>query len=119
MNNNCTTFLKPDKILIFTTSQKTTTMVLRESIREILSEKKIRKEGLHVKHIARHVINQHKTLFSNEQDFSYEIIKSRINQILLYDTGRKNGEFVRVRNPETKKFRKGFYRLKKRQRKIF
>jgi len=94
-------------------------MVLRESIREILSEKKIRKEGLHVKHIARHVINQNKTLFSNEQDFSYEIIKSRINQILLYDAGRKNGEFVRVRNPETKKFRKGFYRLKKRQRKIF
>lgn len=94
-------------------------MVLRESVREILSEKKIRREGLHVKHIARHVINQNRTLFSDEQDFSYEIIKSRINQMLLYDAGRKNGEFTRVKNPKTSKYRKGVYRLKTIRKKTF
>lgn len=88
-------------------------MLLRESIREILSEKKTRRKGLHVKHIARHVINQNRTLFSDDQDFSYETIKSRINQILLYDSKRKNGEFIKVKNPKTNKFRKGIYRLKR------
>jgi hypothetical protein len=112
-----TTFLKPNKISIFTTSQKTTYMVLRESIREILSEKKILREGLHVKHIARHVINQNRTLFSNDEDFSYETIKIRINRMLLYDAGRKNGEFARVRNPITNRYRKGVYRLKTIRRK--
>jgi hypothetical protein len=87
-------------------------MVLRESVREILSEKKVRREGLHVKYIARHVINQNRTLFSDEQDYSYETIKSRINQILLYDANRANGEFTRVKNPKTNKYKKGVYRLK-------
>lgn len=92
-------------------------MVLRESVREILSEKKIRGKGLHVKHIARHVINHNRTLFSDEQDFSYESIKSRINQLLLYDAKKKNGEFARVKNPKTNKYRKGIYRLKTIRRK--
>lgn len=93
-------------------------MVLRESVREILSEKKIRKDGLHVKHIARHVINQNRTLFSDEQDFSFDAIKSRINQMLLYDINRKTGEFARVKNPKTNKYRKGVYRLKSLRRRL-
>jgi len=93
-------------------------MVLRESVREILSEKKIRRDGLHVKHIARHVINQNRTLFSDEQELAYDAIKSRINQMLLYDANRKTGEFTRVKNPKTKKYRKGVYRLKSVRRRL-
>lgn len=39
-------------------------MDLKESIKEILSEKKARKEGLHINHIVAHIINRDKNLES-------------------------------------------------------
>ena len=90
-------------------------MELRESIREILSNKKTKTEGLHVKYIASHILNNNRTLFPDENDPTFEILKQRINGILLYDINSKNSEFERVINPKTKKYRKGVYKLKKRR----
>ena len=117
MPDICPIFLNPYKIFIFAISLKSTVVVLRDSVREILAQSTIRNKGLHVNHIARHIINQNRNLFSDEQEFSYETIKSRINQMLLYDTRRKNGEFTRVKNTKTNKYRKGVYRLKTIRRK--
>jgi hypothetical protein len=90
-------------------------MELRESIREILSDKKAKTDGLHIKYIASHILNNSRTLFPDENDPTFEILKQRINGILLYDINSKNSEFERVINPKTKKYRKGVYKIKKRR----
>ncbi|MDD4144356.1 MAG: hypothetical protein PHN68_06955 [Prolixibacteraceae bacterium] len=90
-------------------------MELRDSIREILSDKKTKTDGLHVKYIASHILNNSRTLFPDENDPTFEVLKQRINGILLYDINSKNSEFERVTNPKTNKYRKGVYKLKKRR----
>ncbi|NLB25389.1 MAG: hypothetical protein GX820_01705 [Bacteroidales bacterium] len=91
-------------------------MKLRKSIRVILSDKKTKTNGLHVKYIASHILNNNRTLFPNENDLSFEVLKQRVNKILLYDIKSKNSEFERVINPKTNKYKKGVYKLKKRKR---
>lgn len=91
-------------------------MKLRKSIRMILSDKKTNTNGLHVKYIASHIPNNNRTLFPNENDLSFEVLKQRVNKILLYDIKSKNSEFERVINPKTNKYKKGVYKLKKRKR---
>lgn len=87
-------------------------MKLKESIRIILSDKKAKKEGLHVKHIARHIFNMNNNLFE-ANDLSFEVFKRKVNRILLNDVKKKRkSEFVRVKNPKTNKFRRGVYKLK-------
>jgi hypothetical protein len=89
-------------------------MNLRESIFQILSHKKAKKEGLHVKHIARHIYNSNNNLFSDGNEVDFDTLKNRVNRILLYDVNKKRkGLFLRVINPKTKKYRKGWYKLKK------
>lgn len=89
-------------------------MSLRESIIKILSDKKAKREGLHVKHIARHIFNSNNNLFSNESEVDFDTLKNRVNRILLYDIKKKRKAiFVRVLNPKAKKYRKGWYKLKK------
>ncbi|MDD4192473.1 MAG: hypothetical protein PHI28_14165 [Mangrovibacterium sp.] len=88
-------------------------MNLKESICEILSDKKAKRYGLHVRHIALHICNHNNNLFSvvNENDF--DNLKRKVNQILSADVKKKrNNLFVKVVNPKTNKFRKGYYRLK-------
>lgn len=91
-------------------------MDLKESICQILSDKKAKREGLHVKHIARHIFNSNYTLFSDETEMkfdNFDNFKRKVNRILINDVKRKrNSMFVRVKNRKTKKFRKGVYRLK-------
>jgi len=41
-------------------------MDLKDSIIQILSDKKAKREGLHVKYIARHIFNSNYTLFSDK-----------------------------------------------------
>lgn len=89
-------------------------MNLRESIIQILSYKKAKKEGLHVKHIARHIYNSNNNLFSDGSEVDFDTLKNRVNRILLYDANKKRkGIFVRVINPKTLKYRKGWYKLRK------
>ena len=77
-------------------------MNLRESIIQILSDKKAKKEGLHVKHIARHIYNSNNNLFSDSKEIDFNVLKNRVNRILLYDVNKKRkGMFVRVVNPNT------------------
>ena len=90
-------------------------MELRASIREILSDKRTKTDGLHVKYIARHILNNNRTLFPDENDISFEVLKQRINAILLYDINSRKSEFARVINTKTNKYRKGVYKLKKRK----
>jgi hypothetical protein len=88
-------------------------MNLRESIIQILSDKKAKKEGLHVKHIARHIFNSNRLLFSDEPELDYEKLKDRVNRILLYDVNKKRkNRFARVINPKTNKYRKGRYKIR-------
>jgi hypothetical protein len=91
-------------------------MNLKESIIQILSDKKAKREGLHVKYIARHIFNNNYTLFSNKTEMkfdNFDNLKRKVNGILINDVKRKrNSMFVRVKNRKTKKFRKGVYRLK-------
>ena len=88
-------------------------MNLRESIIRVLSDKKAKREGLHVKHIARHIFNANHLLFPEDVELDYEKLKDRVNRILLYDVNKKRkGMFVRVINPKTNKYRKGWYKLK-------
>ena len=87
-------------------------MELRVLIRNVLSLVKAKKDGLHVKHIARIIINESRTLFSDESEFNFDDIKRKVNAILLQDIRKKNSEFKRVKNPKTKKYRKGVYKIK-------
>ena len=93
-------------------------MNLKESIRNILSISKAKKEGLHVKHIARLIINEQINFFTDSSEFNFEEIKKKVNAILLQDIKKKNSEFKRVKNPKTKKFRKGVYKFKTKRIKI-
>ncbi len=87
-------------------------MKLKESIIQILSDKKARKEGLHVKHIARHIHNSNNTLFSDGSD-DFETLKKRVNRILANDVKKKkNRRFAKVKNLKTTKFKRGVYKLK-------
>jgi hypothetical protein len=88
-------------------------MNLKESILQILSDKKAKRDGLHVKHIARHIHNLNNNLFFDVNENGFVILKRKVNRILANDVKKKrNNLFVRVVNPKTNKFRKGYYRLK-------
>jgi hypothetical protein len=88
-------------------------MNLKESIQQILSDKKIKSEGLHVKYIAMHILNINNTLFSEGNDICFDVFKRKVNRILANDVKKKRKNvFMRVKNPKTNKFRKGYYKLK-------
>ena len=88
-------------------------MNLKESICEILSDKKAKCDGLHVKHIARHIHNLNNNLFSNVNENDFDILKRKVNRILANDVKKKRKNlFVKVINPKTNKLRKGVYKLK-------
>ncbi len=88
-------------------------MNIKESICEILSVKKAKREGLHVKHIARHIHNLNSNLFSDVNENGFDILKRKVNRILANDVKKKrNNLFVKVINPKTNKFKKGVYKLK-------
>lgn len=88
-------------------------MNLKESILEILSDKKAKRDGLHVRHIARHIHNVNSNLFSDVNENGFDILKRKVNRILANDVKKKrNNVFMKVINPKTKKFRKGYYKLK-------
>ena len=88
-------------------------MNLKESIQKILSDKKIKREGLHVKYIAMHILNINNNLFSEGNDISFDVFKRKVNRILANDVKKKRKNvFMRVINPKTNKFKKGYYKLK-------
>ncbi len=88
-------------------------MNLKESIIQVLTDKKAKREGLHIRHIAKHVFNSSRVLFSEGPEQDYEKLLVKVNRILLYEANKKQkGIFIRVINPKTKKNRKGWYKLK-------
>jgi len=88
-------------------------MNLKESIFQILSDKKAKRDGLHVKHIARHIHNINNNLFSDLNETDFDNLKRKVNRILANDVKKKrNNLFVKVVTPKTNKFRKGVYKLK-------
>ena len=88
-------------------------MNLKESIFQILSDKKAKRDGLHVKQIARHIHNINNNLFSVMNETDFDVLRRKINRILANDVKKKrNNLFVKVVNPKTDKFRKGVYKLK-------
>ena len=89
-------------------------MNLKESILQILSsDKKVKTQGLHVKHIALHICNHNSNLFSELSEIDFDILKRKVNRILATDVRKKRKNvFMKVLNPKTNKFRKGYYKLK-------
>jgi hypothetical protein len=88
-------------------------MNLKESILQILSDKKAKRDGLHVKHIARHIHNINNNLFLVMNETDFDVLRKKINRILSNDVKKKrNNLFTKVVNPKTNKFRKGYYKLK-------
>lgn len=88
-------------------------MNLKDSIYQILSDKKAKSDGLHVKHIARHIHNLNNNLFSDGNEIDFDVLKKKVNRILANDVKKKrNNLFMKVLNPKTKKFKKGYYKLK-------
>lgn len=88
-------------------------MDLRASICEILSDRKAKREGLHVRHIARHIHNRNNNLFSENNHTGFDDLIIRVNRILAYDVRKKRKSlFMKVTNPKTGKYRKGVYKLK-------
>lgn len=88
-------------------------MNLKESILQILSDKKAKRDGLHIKHIARHIHNLNNNLFSDVNENGFDILKRKVNRILANDVKKiRKNIFVKVINPKTKKYRKGYYKLK-------
>jgi len=88
-------------------------MKLKESICAILSDKKAKRDGLHVKHIARHIHNINNNLFSDLNEIDFDNLKRKVNWILANDVKKKRKNvFIKVINPKTNKFRKGYYKLK-------
>ncbi|HZH71808.1 MAG TPA: hypothetical protein VFD91_04910 [Mariniphaga sp.] len=89
-------------------------MDIRKSIHQILSDKKVRYTGLHINHIARHILNMNTSLFPDEELPEFDVLKIRINRIMLYDIHQsKSPRFTRVFNPKTNTYRKGVYKLKR------
>ena len=83
-------------------------MNIRESIFQILSDKKAKRDGLHVKHITRHIYNLNNNLFSNGNENDFDILKRKVNRINANDVKKKRKNvFIKVKNPKTDKFRKG------------
>jgi len=88
-------------------------MNLKESILLILSDRKAKRDGLHVKHIARHIYNINNNLFSDWNEIDFDNLKRKVNRILANDVKKKKRNlFVKVINPKTKKFRRGYYKLR-------
>jgi hypothetical protein len=88
-------------------------MNLKISIYQILSDKKAKREGLHVKYITNHILNMNNNLFSNGNEIDFDILKKKVNRILSNDVKKKrNNLFMKVINPKTNKFRKGYYKIK-------
>ena len=88
-------------------------MSLKESIQKVLSDKEVKREGLQVKYIAMHILNNNNTLFSEGSDISFDVFKRKVNRILANDVKKKRKNvFMRVLNPKTNKFKRGYYKLK-------
>jgi len=88
-------------------------MNLKESILQILSDKKAKRDGLHVKHIALHICNHNNNLFTELSEIDFDKLKTKVNRILANDVrNKRKNVFMKVINPKTNKFRKGYYRLK-------
>lgn len=88
-------------------------MNLKESILQILTDIKAKRDGLHVKHIALHICNHNSNLFSDLNEIDFDNLRRKVNRILATDGKKKRKNmFVKVINPQTNKYRKGYYRLK-------
>jgi hypothetical protein len=73
---------------------KTHLMNLKESILQILSDKKAKRDGLHVKHIARHIHNINNNLFSDLNEIDFDNLKKKVNRILATDVKKKEKMYL-------------------------
>lgn len=95
---------------------KISNIELRDKIKEVFSEKEAMKNGLSIENAFGIIVNTSKNLF-NQEDESYNVdlskLKSRINAILSNESNKPDGDYSKVKNPKTNKFRKGIYKIKK------
>lgn len=84
-------FIKPNinRLATIDHQAKTHFMNLKESILQILSDKKAKRDGLHVKHIARHIHNLNNNFFSDVNENGFDILKRKVNRVLANDVKKK------------------------------
>ena len=88
---------------------------LREKIKNVLSEKDT-KNGISIDEITHRIVNSSMNLFDQANEtYNVDLIKlkSSINAILSNESNKPKGEYSKVKNPKTNKFRKGIYKIKK------
>jgi hypothetical protein len=88
----------------------------KESIYDVLEQ--AGRRGLHITSITLLLVNRFTQLF-DEAPLDKNKVKLKVRRILLYEVQKKrNGLFVRVKDPKTQKYRRGRYRVAKTANKI-
>jgi hypothetical protein len=85
----------------------------KDVIRDVLEDEK---QGLHIDDIALRLVNNSLDLFSGREPLEFEKVKAKANTILLKEANNPAGIFTRVKNPKTKKEKKGTYKLRPNKR---
>jgi len=84
----------------------------KELIECILSEKGA-SNGLHLKAIATNIINAQNTELFEENPLVFDEVYKAISALLAREVKKTNTLFCKVKNPKTRKDKKGWYRIKK------
>jgi hypothetical protein len=72
------------------------------------------RKSMHVRTIATHLYNRFFNDMFTESEVDIDYITRKVSYILLNDIKKKNSIFSKVKNPKTKLFRRGVYRVKRR-----
>lgn len=79
----------------------------------LILRKKENSKGLHINEIVEQIMSSENTdLFNSSENDSRDIVKNRVNDYLNKEAKKPNSEISRVKNPKTKKDKRGYYRVK-------
>jgi len=82
----------------------------KENIAEVLRDAK---KELHVRDISTHLMNKYSSELFNEAPLIFEKVLEKVNRILNNEAKKSDTIFAKVKNPKTRKDRKGYYKLKR------
>ena len=82
----------------------------KELVENVLSEKTA-SQGLHLKEIANRIINSQSGGLFDESPLEYDEVYKNISALLSREVRKTISIFSKVKNPKTKKDKKGFYKI--------
>ena len=84
----------------------------KELVESVLAEKSA-SQGLHLKDIANRIVNSRSGGLFDESPLEYDEVYKNISTLLSREVRKTVSVFSKVKNPKTKKDKKGFYKIKK------